>query len=80
LWRNVSKTFQSRYAGEKSVEVELFTWERLDYVDRIKSLFRQKYLFAQFKIKKYLCPTFTEYFGHNTIDKNENSGTNKGNN
>ena len=35
----VTKTFQSRYESEgiKTLEVELFTWEKLDYVDAIKS-------------------------------------------
>lgn len=34
----VTKTFTSRYAAEptKQIEVELFTWEKLDYVDKIK--------------------------------------------
>lgn len=32
----VSKTFTSRYEGEKTMDVELFTWEKLDYVDQIK--------------------------------------------
>jgi len=34
----VSKTFRSRYEqeGEKTMEVELFTWEKLDYVNAIK--------------------------------------------
>jgi S-adenosylmethionine synthetase len=34
----VSKTFRSRYEseGEKTIEVELFTWEKLDYVNAIK--------------------------------------------
>ncbi len=32
----VSKTFKSRYESEKTVEVELFTWEKLDYTDKIK--------------------------------------------
>ena len=35
----VSKTFHSRYEGNKTVEVELFTWEKLDYVDKIKAAF-----------------------------------------
>ena len=35
----VSKTFFSRYEGNKTVEVELFTWEKLDYVDKIKAAF-----------------------------------------
>jgi S-adenosylmethionine synthetase len=32
----VTKTFTSRYEGIKTVEVELFTWEKLDYVDKIR--------------------------------------------
>ncbi len=35
----VKKTFSSKYAGMKEVEVELFTWEKLDYVDVIKKAF-----------------------------------------
>ena len=35
----ITKTFDSRYEGRKIIEVELFTWEKLDYVDRIKQLF-----------------------------------------
>lgn len=35
----VTKTFQSRYMEPKTVEVELFTWEKLDYVDQIKKEF-----------------------------------------
>ena len=35
----VSKTFHSPYEGSKTVEVELFTWEKLDYVDRFKKAF-----------------------------------------
>jgi len=37
--QTVLKTFTSRYEGEKSVEVELFTWEKLDYVGKIKNVF-----------------------------------------
>lgn len=37
--RTVTKTFDNRYEGRKSVEVELFTWEKLDYVDRIREAF-----------------------------------------
>ncbi|GHT13814.1 S-adenosylmethionine synthase [Bacteroidia bacterium] len=35
----VTKTFTSRYVAEptKQIEVELFTWEKLDYVDKIKA-------------------------------------------
>lgn len=35
----VKKTFKNAYKGDKEVEVELFTWEKLDYVDRIKEAF-----------------------------------------
>jgi S-adenosylmethionine synthetase len=37
----VKKTFTSRYDNEplKEIEVELFTWEKLDYVDKIKETF-----------------------------------------
>jgi len=34
--QTVTKTFVSRYEGEKIMEVELFTWEKLDYVEKIK--------------------------------------------
>ena len=38
--RTVTKTFQNRYEKEPIVrEVELFTWEKLDMTDRIKSRF-----------------------------------------
>ena len=35
----VTKTFTSPYSGEVSLEVELFTWEKLDQVEQIKSAF-----------------------------------------
>ena len=35
----ITKHFSSPYSGEKSIEVELFTWEKLDYVDKIKEAF-----------------------------------------
>lgn len=35
----VKKVFHSPYINDKVVEVELFTWEKLDYVDKIKSAF-----------------------------------------
>jgi S-adenosylmethionine synthetase len=35
----VKKKFHSLYNGDKEVEVELFTWEKLDYVDKIKTAF-----------------------------------------
>ena len=35
----VTKHFRSRAAGERDIEVELFTWEKLDFVDILKSAF-----------------------------------------
>ena len=35
----VTKSFRSRYEGDKNVTVELFTWEKLDYVDKVKEAF-----------------------------------------
>lgn len=35
----VTKHFHSEYFGDKDVEVELFTWEKLDYVDKVKAAF-----------------------------------------
>ena len=35
----VTKTFDSAYYGKKTVEVELFTWEKLDYVEKIRDAF-----------------------------------------
>lgn len=35
----VTKTFTSRYLDSVTVEVELFTWEKLDYVDKVKEAF-----------------------------------------
>ena len=37
--RVVTKEFQNHYQGDKSMEVELFTWEKLDYVDKVKAAF-----------------------------------------
>ena len=37
--RTVTKTFSSRYQPSRTVEVELFTWEKLDYVDAIRKAF-----------------------------------------
>ena len=36
----VKKTFTSRYHETKTVDVELFTWEKLDLVDQIKKAFK----------------------------------------
>jgi S-adenosylmethionine synthetase len=35
----VTKTFRTPYGEEKLVTVELFTWEKLDYVDEVRSAF-----------------------------------------
>ncbi len=35
----VKKTFNSPYLGDIEVEVELFTWEKLDFVDKVKAAF-----------------------------------------
>ena len=37
--RTVKKVFTSNYWPTKEVEVELFTWEKLDYVEKIKDAF-----------------------------------------
>ena len=35
----IIKTFTSPYSGTKEIEVELFTWEKLDQVEEIKAAF-----------------------------------------
>ena len=35
----VTKRFESRYLETKEIEVELFTWEKLDYVEKVKEAF-----------------------------------------
>ena len=35
----VTKVFTSPYGEEKTVQVELFTWEKLDYVEKVKEAF-----------------------------------------
>ncbi len=37
--RTVTKVFISPYNGKVTKEVELFTWEKLDYVDKVKEAF-----------------------------------------
>jgi S-adenosylmethionine synthetase len=37
--RTVVKKFHSQYEGDKEMEVELFTWEALDYVEKVKEAF-----------------------------------------
>ncbi len=36
--QKVTKVFESNYNGAKEVEVELFTWEKLDYVEKIQAI------------------------------------------
>jgi S-adenosylmethionine synthetase len=35
----ITKTFESPYLGKREITVELFTWEKLDYVTNIKEEF-----------------------------------------
>jgi S-adenosylmethionine synthetase len=37
--QKITKTFNKGKSNEKTMEVELFTWERLDFVDQIKTAF-----------------------------------------
>ncbi|WP_372746179.1 methionine adenosyltransferase [Lutibacter sp.] len=37
--RTVTKTFRNVDGTEKVIDVELFTWEKLDYVDKVKAAF-----------------------------------------
>ena len=37
--RTITKVFESPYSGRIEKEVELFTWEKLDYVDQVKEAF-----------------------------------------
>ena len=37
--KTITKTFESPYSGKIAQEVELFTWEKLDYIDEIKKEF-----------------------------------------
>jgi S-adenosylmethionine synthetase len=38
----VTKTFKSADGKSKSMKVELFTWEKLDYVAKVKKAFKLK--------------------------------------
>jgi S-adenosylmethionine synthetase len=38
----VTKTFKAPGGKEKKVKVELFTWEKLDYVEKVKKAFKIK--------------------------------------
>ena len=35
----ITKTFKQPFGEPISMEVELFTWEKLDYVDKVKTTF-----------------------------------------
>jgi S-adenosylmethionine synthetase len=37
--QTVTKTFESKYEGKRTIEVELFTWEKTDAVDAVRKLF-----------------------------------------
>lgn len=37
--KTVTKTFENSNGESKTVEVDLFTWEKLDYVDKVKTAF-----------------------------------------
>ncbi|MBR6248316.1 MAG: methionine adenosyltransferase [Muribaculaceae bacterium] len=37
--RTLTKVFESRYEGRREIEVELFTWEKLDEVNTLRSAF-----------------------------------------
>jgi len=37
--KTITKVFESPYSGRITREVELFTWEKLDYVDQVKKAF-----------------------------------------
>jgi len=37
--QTITKTFESPYNGKIEKEVELFTWEKLDYVDKVREAF-----------------------------------------
>ncbi len=36
----VTKHFKSLYEGDRDIEVELFTWEKLDHVDELRKIFK----------------------------------------
>jgi len=38
-YKTVSKTFEQPNGDSKTMDVELFTWEKLDYVDKVKTAF-----------------------------------------
>jgi S-adenosylmethionine synthetase len=38
--KEITKVFQSPYSGRVEKTVELFTWEKLDYINTIKNTFK----------------------------------------
>lgn len=38
--RTIVKTFASPHFEDKEMEVELFTWEKLDYIEKVKEAFK----------------------------------------
>ena len=36
----ITKHFKSLYEGDRDIEVELFTWEKLDYIDELRKVFK----------------------------------------
>jgi S-adenosylmethionine synthetase len=36
----VTKTFEEPNGKKTTLEVELFTWEKLDFIDKVKSAFK----------------------------------------
>jgi len=38
--KKVIKKFESPYFDNIEIEVELFTWEKLDYVEKVKAAFK----------------------------------------
>ena len=38
--QSINKTFESQYLGKRIKEVELFTWEKLDFISKIKKIFK----------------------------------------
>src|SRR5690606_22926033 len=37
--KTITKLFENTLGEKKNVEVELFTWEKLDYVEKVKEVF-----------------------------------------
>jgi S-adenosylmethionine synthetase len=38
--KEITKVFESPYSGRVEKTVELFTWEKLDYLNKIKNTFK----------------------------------------